>query len=64
MRDTQEREVYEKADEALAHANSLADTLGVDETHPVANNVEVIRHNLEIIRRRTDPAVGPGRDGD
>jgi hypothetical protein len=53
MRKENEREVYSKADDALAKFRQICDLYDVP---PDSKAAKDIRHNLEIIRRRTDPA--------
>lgn len=55
MRKENEKEVFMMASEAKAHLNSLEGDLDdtVNEHH-----IRTIRHNLEIIERRSDPAAG------
>jgi len=55
MRKENEEEVFQMASEAKAHLNSLEGEL--DETKN-EHHIRTIRHNLEIIERRSDPAVG------
>lgn len=50
-----EEEVYGLADEALAHLHTIRDEPTSD---VVAVHGPKIEKNLELIRRRTDPAVG------
>lgn len=50
-----EYEIYSHADSALAQMNRLERNIdGESDRH---GDIEAVKHHLEIIRRRTDPAV-------
>lgn len=56
MNDDTASEVYELADEALAHLHSIVSNLDTLEGENW-DSAQTIEKNLELIRRRTDPAV-------
>jgi uncharacterized protein YicC (UPF0701 family) len=50
-------EVYELADEALAHHHSMRKRANLEMAGQLEEDVKTVEKNLELIRRRMDPAA-------
>lgn len=59
MKDVNEREVFRKAQDGKAHLNRLQKNLDIPSDDP---HLKQVKHNLEIIARRADPAADPDYD--
>lgn len=56
MDDETKREIFGRAQDARAHLNTLERYVT---SESAKDEVRTIRHNLEMIERRTDPAADP-----
>ena len=57
-----EDEVFSKAGRSIGHLNAIAEELDEKTFEDVGGYIKAIRHDLEIIKRRSDPARFPPGD--